>query len=606
MTQGRLQQTVSQFKAQLMHREAKATQALNYAHARTVEAIQPKLDNLYRQITAKQQAGEDIPLSWLYEQNRLSAIKSLISNQIDHFGAMAQVTTGQLQHQAVQLGQQAAQAQLQATVPAGIHFSFGVPHPQAIHNIVGATQAGSPLADLFSGFGAEAAKGASDALITGITLGQNPREIAPQVEDALGISRSRALTIARTSMLDAYRSANMETFRANADVVEKMVRVADLSPRSCAACIALNGTEYDLDEDPGFHPNDRCVLVPKTKGWDSILGDLGIDTSDLEDTSIDIQDGSEWFNQQDEATQREILGNAKFEAFQEGKFQLSDLVGHSFSEDWGNSIYERSLQDTLAAAQTSTGTVQTLAESLKSMQAGDMPPATLSAADTTTWIEQYLRQFVPEPEAFDPYAQMGLPEEVAATKAFTPLTGTVEEKEQYLTENGYNTWIKSLTASEQRSVIDYTGSDYRPMNNLLRFGKVSGYSSAETQQLQKQIDLVQSALLKSSAPTDLLNVRGYGNSQLEAFKTALQSGKPFIEKGFYSSTILDKPSFSGFRVITRIYEGAPGAYIKPVSEVPGEQEYLLPHGAELKVVDGFEKNGKWTFVAEYHGIAQSS
>lgn len=349
MSTGRLQQAVSHYRAQLQAREASATQALNNAHAHTLKMIQPKLDHLYRQIAAKQQAGESVPLSWLYEQNRLQAIKSMISNSIDHYGTMAQVTTGQLQHQAVQLGQQAAQAQLQATVPADIKWSFGVPHPAAIHNIVGATQAGSPLADLFNGFGAEAAKGASDALITGITLGQNPREIAPQVEDALNVSRWRALTIARTEMIRAYRDANIESFRANSDVVDSWIWQADLSLRTCAVCIAMNGTEHDLSESMDSHVNCRCVMLPKMKGWDDILGLLGIDTSDIPDTSIDIESGSDWFDNQDEATQKAILGsNAAYDLYASGT-PLKDFVGRSYDPNWGNSIYQKSVKQLVKA-----------------------------------------------------------------------------------------------------------------------------------------------------------------------------------------------------------------------------------------------------------------
>jgi hypothetical protein len=158
---------------------------LSYAHARTLEMIQPALNKLYQEIAAKRKAGEDVPLHWLYEQRRLETIKLLITQQIDNYATLARMTVQQLQHQGVTLGNQSAQALLQASVPTGIHFSFGVPSPIAIANMVGATQAGSPLADLFNGFGAEAADKVSTALITGVTLGYNPRQIAPLVQQAL-------------------------------------------------------------------------------------------------------------------------------------------------------------------------------------------------------------------------------------------------------------------------------------------------------------------------------------------------------------------------------------------------------------------------------------
>src|SRR5260370_6549841 len=119
MSLSQLQAAIKHYRVGLALREAHAQDALRYAHAETVKLIQHMLDTLYRDMQAKLDAGETIPLSWLYEQNRLRATEQLIMNQIDHFGALTQMQVGQLQHYATQLGQSAAQALLQATVPVG-------------------------------------------------------------------------------------------------------------------------------------------------------------------------------------------------------------------------------------------------------------------------------------------------------------------------------------------------------------------------------------------------------------------------------------------------------------------------------------------------------
>ena len=344
MSTGRLQSIVKHYRRLLKQHEVQAEQALTYAHTRTLEMIQPALNKLYQEIAAKRKAGEDVPLSWLYEQRRLETIKLLITQQVNNYGALARMTVQQLQHQGVTLGNQSAQALLQTTVPSGVNFSFGLPSPIAIANMVGATQAGSPLADLFNGFGAEAADKAGKALITGVTLGYNPRQIAPLVQQALDVSRYRALTIARTSMLDAYRSANQETYRANADVVGQWRWTCDKSSRTCAACIAMDGQLFDLDQDMDSHPNCRCAPVPVMKSWDDILSPLGVDTSSIPNTTVNIQSGSDWFDEQDESTQRQILGNSKYDAFKNGDFTLEDIVGYSNDPTWGRSIYEKPLK----------------------------------------------------------------------------------------------------------------------------------------------------------------------------------------------------------------------------------------------------------------------
>lgn len=343
MTTSRLQKGVAQYRAQLAHHEAKAEAVLNTAHKHTVAAIQPHLDQLYRAIAEKQASGSPVPVSALYETFRLQKTKDLIIGQMNSFGSLAKDTTMVTQSVGAHLGQEAAQALLKATVPIGINFSFGVPSLKAIESLVGATQKGSPLADLFAGFGAEAADKVATALITGLTLGENPRRIASLVEDALNISRARALTISRTEMLRSYRSANLLNYQQNSSVVDKWVWSADLSPRSCAACIAMNGTIHDLDEDMASHVNCRCSPVPLTRSWSDILSPLGIDASAIPDTRVDIPDGAEWFSNQDKRTQRSILGSdAAYKLYSSG-VPLKSFVGVKHDNDWGYSIYVKSI-----------------------------------------------------------------------------------------------------------------------------------------------------------------------------------------------------------------------------------------------------------------------
>jgi len=349
MSQGQMQRHLAQYRQLLLHREQQALQSLERAYQNSLKGIQPRLDRLYDQMVNALGDGEKLPANWLYEAGRLEAIKKFLKGEINHFGVLAQLTTGQLQRFGVQLGERAALDLLKATLPTGVKWSFGVPSPAAIANLVGATQAGSPLADLFSGFGAEAAENVSKALITGLTAGDNPRKVATDVQQALGTSRNRALTISRNEMLRCYKSAALESYRANDDIMSQWRWQADKSGRTCAVCLAMDGSLHDLDEDFESHVQCRCAPVPVTKSWEDILSGTGIDTS-IPETSAsadDYQSGSDWFAQQSEAVQRQVLGNAKYKAYQNGDLELSDLVGVSHDEKWGASRYEKSLKDAL-------------------------------------------------------------------------------------------------------------------------------------------------------------------------------------------------------------------------------------------------------------------
>jgi SPP1 gp7 family putative phage head morphogenesis protein len=343
MTVARLQRTINDFRSRLMQYEASAVASLEDAYGAVLVAIQPQLDVLYEAITEKLNAGEKIPASWLYERLRLENLTLLIQQQIDQYGSMALMHTRQLQHLGVNLGMQAAVQLLDAIKPIGINWTWGTPSSVAIERLVGATRAGSPLADLFAGFGQEAATLVSHVLIAGVSLGDGPRELAPQVQRALGISRARALTITRTEAIRSYRGANQETFRANSDVVQQWRWTCAKQARTCAACLAMDGTLHPLDEDMGSHPNCRCTAVPVTKSWDDILGPLGIDTSTIPDTRPELQTGADWLEKQPERIQQAVLG-AKYEGWKAGDFTLKDMVKRSYSPDWGNSISEKPLK----------------------------------------------------------------------------------------------------------------------------------------------------------------------------------------------------------------------------------------------------------------------
>lgn len=343
MSNGRLQKIVANYRQQLKKHESTAEKALNAAYQGVLNDIQPTLDRLYKQIKDKQANGDIVPLSWLYEEKRLENIKALITRQMNMYGSLTKTQVAQLQHYGVQLGSQSAQALLQASVPSGQQWTFGRPSVHAIEDLISATQPGSPLNDLFGTFGEDAAKDVSAKLITGITLGMSPTDVARGVASALDISRARALTISRTEMLRAYRSAALENYRKNDDVVGGWIWLCALLRSSCAACVAMNGTKHTLEESMDSHPNCACTQVPETKSWSDILGPLGIDTSGIEDTTIDIPSGSEWLDQQSTDIQRDILG-AKFDGWSNNDFTLSDIVGTNSSTNWGDSIYEKSLK----------------------------------------------------------------------------------------------------------------------------------------------------------------------------------------------------------------------------------------------------------------------
>lgn len=349
----------TEHRARLM-RLTSATERLIHENWQAIPAqaqrlYAPLLDAYARDLAAlRAQDGDTsarLSLSWLTgQQARLQAIERGIRAQVNDFaqGAAQQVTHAQASaapqgaSDAAALGKTA----LEPVKKAGVHPDalWSRPNPNALANLVGRLSNGKPLSDLFDGFGEEASAAARKALMTGLSMGWGPREIARALLDALGISRNRALVIARQETLGAYRAAASQTYQANSDVLDGWYWSADPSPRTCAMCLAMDGTFHTLDETLDSHVCCRCAMIPKTKSYADILEPLGIDASDIPETSYEPDvTGADWFDQQDAATQQDILGSqAAYDAYADGDLTLSDLIGELDDPVWGHSRYQKS------------------------------------------------------------------------------------------------------------------------------------------------------------------------------------------------------------------------------------------------------------------------
>ncbi|MFC5268455.1 phage minor head protein [Kribbella qitaiheensis] len=170
-------------------------------------------------------------------------------------------------------------------------------------------------------------------LVRGIASGSNPRQTAARMiknaEGGFNGGLTRALVISRTETLDAHRAAAKVSQEANADVLGGWVWLTDLSPRTCPACLGMSGTEHPLSEPgPQGHQQCRCSRMPRTKTW----AELGFE--DMDEPGPVTPDAGEWFAQQDEKTQRSILGAGRYEAWKRGDYPMDNWAVRKQNPDW--------------------------------------------------------------------------------------------------------------------------------------------------------------------------------------------------------------------------------------------------------------------------------
>ena len=174
----------------------------------------------------------------------------------------------------------------------------------------------------------EATEAMRRRLMQGVAAGRNPRDTARlMVRDVQGDfdgGLARAQVIARTETIDAYRAGAKAHHEANSDVLAGWVWLAKLSERTCPSCVAMHGTEHDLDEPgPLDHQQGRCSRMPLVKP--ELVP--GTPTSKVES-------GAEWLQRQPEGVQRSVLGPGRFEAWKAGDYPASRWAVRRESEAW--------------------------------------------------------------------------------------------------------------------------------------------------------------------------------------------------------------------------------------------------------------------------------
>lgn len=198
-----------------------------------------------------------------------------------------------------------------------------------------------PLAD-------DAVLAMRNALVEGIIVGDNPltvaRDMLQRTETAFNGGLGRAQTIARTEMLDAYRTASAYIHRANADIVPAWTWYARLDKRTCTACWARHGQVFPVSvPGPDDHPRGRCTRLPKLASWK----ELGIAAP--EPPSL-LPDGEATFNKLPRSDQRAIFGPARLELYRSGAVTWDQLATWRDNPGWRRSNSPTTVADLRAIA----------------------------------------------------------------------------------------------------------------------------------------------------------------------------------------------------------------------------------------------------------------
>lgn len=228
---------------------------------------------------------------------------------------------------AIPLGQDAAEQLVRA---AGLKGTFNTINPAAIEKLLDYLQDGSALYKRINSIAKAYTPEIADAIVQGVSIGKNPKAIADLLTKEFGMPLTDSLRTTRTVQIWSYRESSRAAYLANSDVVSGWIWYADLSSECCSACWAMHGSFHTNDETLDDHYNGRCTAIPLVVGAEN-----------------EITSGEDEFNNLSEDEQRAIMGDAKYEAWSEGKFEFSAMSNQHDDEVYGSMRTETSVKDLL-------------------------------------------------------------------------------------------------------------------------------------------------------------------------------------------------------------------------------------------------------------------
>lgn len=317
MPESEVVKVARQFREQLARNEDEALRRMARSWTMLERELYPQYLALVEEIKELSDAGIPIPQGMIYQRRRYIEMMQQIDKYIAEYDKTTAAVISDYQRENYNLGLDNAKAQIKTSDPKS--WIWNEVSRDSAEVVVGFAGNGAPLAELLKTDYGEMGERITDAIISGIALGKGSIAVARDIQKLIGEQKPvRSMRIARTEINRAYRIANAEQYQKSG-VVEKVLRLC-YPPTACFACLMMDGEECPngMCDD---HPNGKCTTVAVTVGGHY----------------PEWQKGSEWLLEQDEATQRRIMGDGRYELWQKDGVPLRDMVEMKYNPVWGGS-----------------------------------------------------------------------------------------------------------------------------------------------------------------------------------------------------------------------------------------------------------------------------
>lgn len=300
--------------------------------------LEGEITSLAYEIDEARRNGQKITDAKLYRMERYQSLLAQAKSEVEQFSKINAAEVMTLQRTYAMDGKNFMDEALSPLVQVGVNFNR-LP-ADAVNAAIAYTSDGAPLAKLLMKDYPSTAAGIMQALLDGIAQGWNPRKIASAMKEALSGNLQRALVIARTETLRAFRDAAQTGMEGNADVLEGWIWSSALTSATCPVCWGLHGSFHPLTEKLNDHICGRCVPVPVTKP----LAQIDPRLKGLTDPRVRVPMGDMVLRGKSDEFARSILGPGRYDLWKSG-VDLSDMVRWTDDPEWGMTPALKALKD---------------------------------------------------------------------------------------------------------------------------------------------------------------------------------------------------------------------------------------------------------------------
>jgi len=298
-----------QYRAALDAMDNSTLEALTAEWLKVEQGLQRDINALAAEIARREAAGEVVTQQMLWDMGSYRRTMANMENLIDQYRIDASGIIARAQYDAGWLGVLNANDVISANFYAnGLAPEFWERlNVEAVENMMATLNNQTPwVQKLTAIYGADVAA-LQSAMIEGIARGYGDRKMAEMMRDALSIGLNKSLLIAETEMGRAYRYATVQQYQESGVVVgyKRLVK----KETACLACLLLDGEYYEVESQMEDHPRGFCDTI-------AVVAGVGAPAWEL---------GSDWLLHQDPERMQEIMGDARYQLWQDG-IKLQDLI----------------------------------------------------------------------------------------------------------------------------------------------------------------------------------------------------------------------------------------------------------------------------------------